>query len=529
MTQKILIVDDEADLELLVRQRFRKQIKEGLFEFVFAANGKEALEKLEDHQDIHMLMTDINMPEMDGLTLLDKLKPLNRPIKAVVVSAYGDLQNIRTAMNRGAFDFLTKPVDFNDFEVTIYKTRDELNFIIESLEARKELDQEKLERIRAEEKERMEKQFLANMSHEIRTPLNAIQGMTRLLLMKDLSDESRGYLENIRKSCDNLIVIINDILDLSKIQAGKVDFEKIPFHPSESLQLVYNTLRFKSEDKKLSLVTHLDPDVPPTLAGDPTRLNQILINLAGNAIKFTESGSVTIHCSLQNAVSGNVNSVELKFTVTDTGIGMTPEQLSKVFESFTQASSDTTRKYGGTGLGLTISKQLVELQGGRISVQSEFGKGTVFSFFIPYEIANEELNLLAAKTSAEEAKKKVSGTKILLAEDNEFNQIVATELLKAMAPGVEIDVAENGRIAVQKVSEKNYDVILMDIQMPEMDGIEAITKIRESKNTVPIIVMTAGVMKDEIGRCVEAGAEDFVPKPMNPDELIEKIAQLVKK
>src|SRR6185503_15122635 len=190
MSEKILIVDDEPDLELLINQRFRKQIKEGVFEFVFAANGREALEKLEQHHDLGLVMTDLNMPEMDGLTLLEKIKPFNRPIKAVVVSAYGDMQNIRTAMNRGAFDFVTKPVDFNDFEITIYKTLDELKFLIGSLETKEQLGKEKLEREKAVQHEKMEQQFLANMSHEIRTPLNAINGMTRLLLLREQPQEN---------------------------------------------------------------------------------------------------------------------------------------------------------------------------------------------------------------------------------------------------------------------------------------------------------------------------------------------------
>src|SRR5689334_18102573 len=190
MPEKILIVDDEPDLELLINQRFRKQIRGGVFEFVFAINGREALEKLEEHPEIGLIMTDINMPEMDGLTLLEKIKPFSRPLKAVVVSAYADLQNIRTAMNKGAFDFVTKPVDFNDFEITIYKTLDELKFQIESLEARKLLEQEKSDREKAQYHEKMEQRFLANMSHEIRTPLNAINGMSRLLLLRDQPPEN---------------------------------------------------------------------------------------------------------------------------------------------------------------------------------------------------------------------------------------------------------------------------------------------------------------------------------------------------
>lgn len=528
MAEKILIADDEPDMELLISQRFRKQIKKGIFDFVFAANGKEALAKLEHDPSIGLVMTDINMPEMDGLTLLDKIKSFPRPIKAVVVSAYGDLQNIRTAMNRGAFDFVTKPLDFKDFEITIYKTLEELKFVIESLAVREQLEKEKAEREKAEQREKMEQQFLANMSHEIRTPLNAISGMTRLLLLKEQSREKQTYLKSIQQSCDNLVYIINDVLDLSKIHEGKIDFERIPFKPAESLELVYNTLHFKAEEKGLELKTTLDPMVPEVLLGDPTRLNQILINLTDNAIKFTEKGSVCVNASVQQLRENEKREkiCELKFSVIDCGIGMTKEQLGKVFQSFTQGSAEITRKYGGTGLGLTISKQLVELQHGGITVQSEPGKGTTFTFFIPYVIP-DQLQQVHNKLKPDEATiARVSAMKVLLAEDNEFNQIVAVGLLQTLAPGIQIDSVLNGVEVLEKLSGGHYDLILMDIQMPEMDGVEATRKIREAKNPIPIIVMTAGITKEEIERSLAAGANDWVGKPFNPDELLVKMSMV---
>jgi hypothetical protein len=349
------------------------------------------------------------------------------------------------------------------------------------------------------------------------------------MLMRDQPPDNLTHLETIRRSCDNLIIIVNDILDLSKIQSGKMKFEQIPFRPSDSLKLAYDTVRFKAEEKGLSLVTQLDPDVPDVLAGDPTRLNQILINLAGNAVKFTEKGRVTIHC-FNDPAHQNLGKIrQLRFNVSDTGIGMTPEQLDRVFESFSQASTEITRKYGGTGLGLTISKQLIELQGGRLTVESTFGLGTTFSFFIPYHTADDIVPDAHDHKTDEEVRARVSKLNVIMAEDNEFNQMVAVGLLKEIAPGIQIECVTNGKELLHKMAETQYDLILMDVQMPEMDGIEATMEIRRRKNPIPIIAMTAGITSDEIARCKQAGTDEFVPKPFDPEELITKMARLTRR
>lgn len=537
-TAKILVVDDEPDLELLIRQRFRHRIRNNELYFEFAGNGVEAMKMLTNDPDkFDMILTDINMPEMDGLTLLIRIKEQFKHYKAVVVSAYGDLENIRTAMNRGAFDFVTKPIDFTDLETTINKTIDEYKIIRQGQIAKDQLDitirqkeRAELEKLKAEQSEKFKQQFLANMSHEIRTPMNSVIGLTNLLMKSKMDQQQTKYLNVIKKSSENLLVIINDILDLSKIEAGKMDFEKIAFSLHDCLDTVYHTMVFKSEEKNLELKQIIDEKVPEVVIGDPVRLNQILINLAGNAIKFTEKGSVTIQIKELNR---HDNISILEFSITDTGIGIAQSQLDKIFESFSQASSDTTRKFGGTGLGLTISKQLVELQNGSIYVQSQPGQGTTFSFKIPYPIGNiTDLNKPGSGIG-DVLGEDLKGIRILLVEDNGFNQMVAVDTLNDLIPELTVDIAENGIESLEKLRLADYDIILMDIQMPQMDGFEATERIRTDfkspKNQVPIMAMTANVTQEEVEKCFNCGMTAHISKPFDPQELLNKLGQLVLK
>ena len=531
---KILVVDDEPDLELLIKQRFRQKIKSNEIIFDFAGNGVEALEKLNFKNDFDLVLTDINMPVMDGLTLLIRIKEQQKHSKAVVVSAYGDLENIRTAMNRGAFDFITKPIDFQDLETTIYKTIEEQRLIRQGLQAREQLSQTiiekkqaELEKIKAEQSEKFKQQFLANMSHEIRTPMNSIIGMTNLLINSEMQVQQQKYLNIIKKSSENLLVILNDILDLSKIEAGKMEFEKIDFLITDVIETVFHTVQFKSEEKQLHLAYAIDEQLPKALLGDPVRLTQILINLAGNAIKFTEKGKVIISANL---LSSSANQVIVEFSVVDTGIGIPEDKLDQIFESFSQASSDTTRRFGGTGLGLTISKQLIELQGGSIHVHSQFGKGTTFSFKITYDIGSADQIGKKMLNENDVSPELLRGLKILLVEDNQFNQIVAVDTLLDLLKDITVDVAENGKEAILKLHGGDYDVILMDIQMPGMDGFEATQQIRKNfaapKNKTAIIAMTANVTRDEVDKCFEAGMDEYIAKPFDPQDLLNKMAKV---
>jgi signal transduction histidine kinase/CheY-like chemotaxis protein len=376
------------------------------------------------------------------------------------------------------------------------------------------------ERERATQSEKIKEQFLANMSHEIRTPLNAIKGMTEIIIRNVHPKSQDVYLNAIQESSENLLVIVNEILDLSKLNAGKIELEKIQFNPNKIIDNVHGILRYKAEEKGLKLIVKKDQSIPPNICGDPTRLSQILINLAGNAIKFTEKGKVVIEVVNQ---SSNKKKANILFKVKDTGIGIAPDKINSIFDLFTQADIDTSRKYGGTGLGLSICKQLVALYDGKISVESIPGKGSTFFVEIPFDISKLEL-----KDHMEEISLSFNDLKILLAEDNEFNIIVAQDALKTNIPGVVVDVAKNGKEAIEMLNTETYDLILMDVQMPEMDGYEATAAIRKMNNakaSIPIIALTANVLKAEVNRCYQAGMNGYLSKPIENSELIKCISK----
>lgn len=399
---------------------------------------------------------------------------------------------------------------------------------LRNLQTRQQIELAQKEKEVAERTAYLKQQFMANMSHEIRTPMNAIVGMTRLLLDKDPRQDQLRYLDAIRQSADNLLVIINDILDLSKIEAGKIVIENTDFSLPGVIQSINDMLLLKAEEKKLEFKTYIDPTIPKRLVGDPTRLNQVLINLAGNALKFTEQGYVEIKVSLQKHQNSKI---WVQFDVTDTGIGISPDYVEKIFESFTQAGTDTARKYGGTGLGLTISRQLVILMGGTIAVKSEVGKGTTFTVAIPFEEAAVQEVEERSDVVSEELKAKLQKVKLLLVEDNEFNRMVAEDTLKELLPNAEIEIALNGKEAVNRVRLVRYDIVLMDIQMPVMDGVEATKQIRNylspPASEVKIIAMTANVLEEDVKKYFEAGMDAYVSKPFHRDELLLKMAGLL--
>ncbi len=376
------------------------------------------------------------------------------------------------------------------------------------------------------ESSRLKEIFLANTSHEIRTPLNAIIGFTNLLLSSELKENQKKYLENIKASGNNLLVVINDILDFSKIESGKLTLEEIEFDFKNLIKHTISTLTVKSQEKGIELKYDISPEIPEVIVGDPVRLNQILINLIGNAIKFTNTGGWVRLMATNGKISDD--RIKILFKVEDNGIGIAPEKLHHIFQSFTQGESDTTRKYGGTGLGLSIVKQLIGLQNGEIEVESQSGKGTAFTFYIFMKIGKNK-NAGRIKHQSKSTPQLLSDhMKILLVEDNLINQQLAHDTIKAWNNKIEIDLAENGRLAVEMVIKKSYHLILMDIQMPEMDGIEATRKIRqmgETKNQTPIVAMTAHALKNEKDNCLNMGMDDYISKPFDPEDLFAIISR----
>lgn len=376
-------------------------------------------------------------------------------------------------------------------------------------------------KVQAEQAAIAKSQFLSTMSHEIRTPMNAVIGFTHLL-MQDPREDQKEYLKTLKFSAENLLVLINDILDFSKIEAGKIEFEEVEFSVRDLISNIKQATTQKASEKNIQLKLMIDDDIPEIVTGDPVRLGQILTNLVSNAVKFTTKGKVTICTTL---ISNNSSKTTINFEVKDTGIGIPKEKQESIFESFTQASSDTTRKYGGTGLGLTITRRLLELQGSEIRLKSVEGEGSVFSFDLSFGSSTRKIS--KSKTFHKMFKESLKGTRVLIAEDNQINVVLAKEFFRRW--DVDCDVAENGIIALQLVKTNDYDLILMDLQMPEMDGYETTEQIRKLNGTrykeLPIIALTASAMLNIQDKAFIIGMNDYISKPFNPDELYSKIKQ----
>jgi len=517
MKPKILIVDDL--LENLIS--LEAILEDFDIELDRAFSGEEAL-RLSIKEEYALAILDVQMPGMNGYETLEMMRQRKktRYLPVIFVSAIhqSDLHIIK-GIETGAVDFIPKPIipDILKGKVRVfldlYLQRKRLDDLLLQMEdANLNL---KIEKNKAEDATRTKSMFLANMSHEIRTPLNGVIGLSKLLQKSKLNEEQRELLDIITNSGENLLQIINDILDFSKIESGQVHFENINFELHTLINNVFQLMRFKADENGINLKYNISKEIPEILNGDPLRISQILMNLVNNAIKFTHKGSVTLEVELLNH-EGATNRV--LFRVIDTGIGISDEGKLLLFKEFSQSELSISRKYGGTGLGLAISKNLVSLMNGEIGVESELGKGSEFWFRLPLR----ELGTLIVHEN-DRIDKIQKDIKILLAEDNIINQKVTTLTLKQL--GFTCDIAMNGLEAFNKYKLGRYDLVLMDMQMPEVDGLEATRMIREYElkeiidRPTYVVALTANFLAEDKHLCYSVGMDNFLSKPFTESEL----------
>ncbi len=434
-------------------------------------------------------------------------------------------------MGAAGRDLFAQRKDGGEFPVSISLNKLEIEEGVFVLAAIRDVSyQKKIEKELTEAKEKAEsamkakQQFLANMSHEIRTPMTAIIGFSKVVLKTDLNAKQKEYVSAIKTSSDSLLVLINDILDLAKVDSGKMIFEQTPFKMEADISAMLHLFDLKLQEKNLELIKKYDNNIPKQLVGDPIRLNQIILNLISNAIKFTPEGKITVSIRL---LSEDKETATIEFAVTDTGIGIPENMISTIFENFEQATSSTARLFGGTGLGLAIVKKLVEKQGGTINVKSKLNEGSTFSFILSFQKmkAEDELDIVLTK---QEFDSNIKNIKVLVVEDVALNQMLMKILLDDV--GFERDIADNGKVAIEMLQTKSYDIILMDLQMPEMNGFEATDHIRNKMNSkIPIIALTADVTADDLAQCKAVGMNDHIAKPIEEKLLYSKIVELVKK
>jgi PAS domain S-box-containing protein len=365
-------------------------------------------------------------------------------------------------------------------------------------------------------------QFLSNMSHEIRTPMNSIIGFTKVVLKTEISTKQREYLQAIKTSGDSLIVLINDILDLAKVDSGKMTYENIAFKMSKSIDAMIHLFDIKRQEKNIELIKEYDSKIPNVLLGDPIRLHQIILNLVSNAVKFTPQGKITVSINL---IEQNEEEVTIEFAVSDTGIGIENDKMEFIFENFNQGTSGISRLYGGTGLGLAIAKQLVEGQNGTIKAESVLNEGSKFSFQLSFKKTNEDAEVLEDIIALDT---EIKNIKVLVVEDIALNQLLIKTVLEDF--GFACEIASNGKLAIEKMQKIAFDIILMDLHMPIMNGFDATDYIRnEMKSSIPIIALTADVTTVDLKKCTEAGMNDYISKPINESILYSKIVKILEK
>lgn len=510
---RVLYVEDNRAQLLSMQAQFQDW---GLLVDAFPS-ADEAWQPFMDN-DYDLIITDVVLDgRMSGSRFVNRIRRQSGnkgDVPILAVTAFDNVPRRIELFNLGVNDYVAKPV-----------VSEELYSRIQSLVSTKQIaDRDRQLSIAVEQAEhasRVKSAFLSNMSHEIRTPMNGVLGMAHILRRTELTPKQENLVNKIEMSGQHLLALINDILDLSKIDAGKLVLEDEPVRIGSLVENVVSMLSARAQEKHVPLSIELGP-LPNQLIGDAVRLQQALLNYTSNAIKFTEKGDVILRV---NCVCENEHSAVLRFEVKDTGIGISPDVLPTLFSAFEQADVSTTRKYGGTGLGLAITKKLAQLMGGEVGVESTIGVGSIFWFSV--RLNKKEgvaSHILAPWKNAETVlKAKHAGCHILLAEDDPVNREVTLSILDDV--GLVIDVAEDGAEAVKQVSKNDYALVLMDMQMPIMDGIEATRSIRQlpDKNRIPIVAMTANAFLEDKNRCLEAGMDDFIAKPFKPELLFEAL------
>jgi len=522
----LLIVDDNADNIMALESSLEREE----LNIFTTTSPKNVIQTCID-KDISIALIDVKMPEIDGFELLDMIKgnPLTEHIMVILVTGYSmSSEHVVKGLSKGAVDYLFKPLD-------LYITNAKVNSLIILVNYQKEIKKknDELELYQDELYKSIEKtekskviteNFLANMSHEIRTPLNAIIGLAYLLKETRLDKDQQEMLKLMGFSSSALLGIVNDILESAKMDAGKIEIVRAKNNIVHLMETICDLTRPMAQEKKLTLTCEIDPDVPAMIMVDSLRLNQILMNLISNAIKFTPSGSVFVGLKL---IDKNEENVQLKFTVKDSGIGIPKSSIDKIFTRFEQVDDKTWQKFGGTGLGLSIVKKLTKLKGGTLSVESEMGEGTTFTFCNWYALADE------AKQPGDnedlQAFPEADNILVLLVEDNLVNQFIVIEMLKEW--NIDVEVAGNGLEALEKIKNNDYKLILMDTHMPVMNGYETTKAIRNemmsSKKDIPIISFSASVVEKEKMEAMAAGVDDFIEKPFEPHVLVNKIRKLI--